>query len=92
MLKSTVQWRDLTDGHLYNAGDPFPWDGREIPEERIATLSSTQNKAGLALIQAVEEPGKANAPKADETAEKAEKTAEKQVTKTTRKPRTTKAK
>lgn len=92
MLKSTVQWRDLTDGHLYSAGDPFPWDGREIPEERINALKSSQNKAGFAVIKAVEEPGKTNATKAEETAEKAEKTAEKQATKTTRKPRTTKAK
>ena len=54
MLKALVTWRDLTDGHLYNAGDPFPWDGREVPEERIYALKSSQNKAGFALIKAVE--------------------------------------
>ena len=54
MYKSITQWRDLTDGHLYNAGDPYPWDGRTIPDERIEQLSTPQNKAGFALIKAVE--------------------------------------
>ena len=87
MLKALVTWRDLTDGHLYNAGDPFPWDGREIPEERVNALKSPQNKAGFALIKAVDEPGKADTPEAENAAEKAEKTAEKEKPKTTRKPR-----
>ena len=87
MLKALVTWRDLTDGHLYNAGDPFPWDGREIPEERANALKSSQNKAGFALIKAVDEPGKAETPEAEKAAEKAEKTAEKEKPKTTRKPR-----
>ena len=54
MYKSTVRWRDLEDKHLYEAGDAFPHDGREISEDRIAELSGTQNKAGFALIQAVD--------------------------------------
>ena len=53
MYKSIVRWRDLEDKHLYEAGDAFPHDGREISEDRIAELSGTQNKAGFALIQAV---------------------------------------
>ena len=56
MYISKIQWRDLEDGHLYNAGEPFPHDGREIPAERIETLTGTQNKAGFAVIQAVDEP------------------------------------
>lgn len=52
---STVQWRDLTDRHLYGIGDPFPYDGREVSEERFSELSGTQNKAGFALIEAVED-------------------------------------
>ena len=51
---STREWRDLTDRHLYHAGDAFPFDGREISEDRIAELSGTQNKAGFALIKAVD--------------------------------------
>ena len=50
--KSIAVWRDLTDGHLYRAGDAFPHDGREISEARIRELSGSQNKAGSALIKA----------------------------------------
>ena len=49
---SITEWRDLESGHLYHAGDPFPYDKQDIPEERIAALCSSQNKAGFALIQA----------------------------------------
>lgn len=55
MYKSIVQWRDLEDGHLYSIGESYPHDGREVSEERLAELSGTQNKAGFALIKAVEE-------------------------------------
>ena len=50
MYRSLRQWRDLTDGHLYNPGDVFPHDGRQIAPERIAALESGQNKANMALI------------------------------------------
>ena len=53
---SIARWRDLEDGHLYNPGDAFPHDGREISEERYAELSDTRNKAGFALIKATEAP------------------------------------
>ena len=53
---STTRWRDLEDNHLYATGDDYPYDGREISGERIAELSSTQNKAGFALIYPVEVP------------------------------------
>ena len=51
---STKTWRDLTDGHLYREGEPFPFDGREIPGERLAELESGRNRAGLRLIRAAE--------------------------------------
>ena len=51
---STVEWRDNTDGHLYREGEPFPFDGREIPKERLDSLESGHNRAGLRLIRAVE--------------------------------------
>ena len=56
MYKSITDWRDLTDGHLYRAGDSFPHDGREIEPERIESLRSGQNQAGMALIEAFEHP------------------------------------
>ena len=54
--ESIARFVDLEDGHLYNPGDPFPYDGRELPAERIAELCGTQNKAGFALIKVVETP------------------------------------
>ena len=93
---SVTTWRDLGDGHLYHTGDPFPCDGREISAERIEALTSTQNKAGFALIRAVEEPDKENIKDNETTAEIAGETAEKAVAEkkptTARKPRATKAK
>lgn len=67
--KSIADWRDLTDGHLYANGDVFPHDGRVIPEARIAELSGPQNKAGFALIKAIEVKAE------EEHAEKAERPA-----------------
>lgn len=55
LYKVLLQFRDLTDGHLYNAGDKFPHDGRVITPARIEELSTGQNKAKKALIEAVEE-------------------------------------
>ena len=51
MYESIARWRDLEDGYLYNDGDKFPHDGREVSAERIAELCGTQNKAGFALIR-----------------------------------------
>ena len=56
MYVSIARWRDLEDGHLYKTGDPFPHNGRDISKGRIAELSGTQNKAGFALIKAIEIP------------------------------------
>lgn len=51
---SCANWRDLTDGHLYREGEPFPFDGREIPAERLDELVNGRNRAGLVLIRAIE--------------------------------------
>jgi hypothetical protein len=51
---SLREWRDNTDGHLYREGEPFPFDAREIPKERLEALESGRNRAGLRLIRAVE--------------------------------------
>ena len=66
---SLATWRDLTDGHLYREGEPFPFDGREIPKDRLDALENGRNRAGLRLIRACEvqnepeEAPKAEAPK-----------------------------
>lgn len=49
---SIARWRDLEDGHLYKAGDPFPHDGRDISFNRLEELTGVRNKAGFAVIQA----------------------------------------
>lgn len=46
-------WRDLTDKHLYHEGDFFPFDGREVPEERLKELEFGHNRAGLKMIQGI---------------------------------------
>ena len=74
---STAVWRDLTDGHLYAIGDAFPHDGREISEERIAELLSTQNKAGFAVIKAVAVKGEEKPVEKTEAPKKAVKRARK---------------
>ena len=50
MYKAIQQFRDLTDGHLYQEGETFPHDGREIPADRLDALVSDNNRAGKALI------------------------------------------
>lgn len=49
---SVETWRDNTDGHLYREGEPFPFDGREVSQDRLDELRSGRNRAGLALIRA----------------------------------------
>lgn len=82
---SLMEWRDNSDGHLYREGEPFPFDGREIPEERLDSLESGHNRAGLRLIRAeeVQDEPKEEAPK-EEAPEKAP-ASRKAARKTTRK-------
>ena len=75
---SLREWRDNTDGHLYREGEPFPFDGREIPKERLEALESGRNRAGLRLIRAVEvqdEPEETRKEEAPEKAPEGRKTA-----------------
>ena len=55
MWRALETFRDLEDRHLYNAGDGFPYDGREISKERLNTLSSRENATGRPLIAQDEE-------------------------------------
>ena len=57
---SLMTWVDQKDGHEYHEGEPFPHDGREIPEDRIRQLSTSDNKIGRPVIIVTEEekPGK----------------------------------
>ena len=56
MYKVIDRFRDLTDGHLYEASDVFPHDGREIPAERLNALLTGKNLAGKPLITAIVDP------------------------------------
>ena len=47
---SLSRWIDIEDGHLYDQGDKFPHDGREISEDRIRQLSTSDNKIGIPVI------------------------------------------
>jgi hypothetical protein len=74
---SIAAWRDLEDGHLYKCGEEFPHDGRVIPDNRIEALSSTQNKAGFALIMAVPDKAEEKPVQAAEAPKKAVKSRKK---------------
>lgn len=91
---STTTWRDLSDGHLYHEGEPYPFDGREIAPERLAELKDGRNRAGLRLILEAEDNGaeKVQNEQAPETAEKTEnKKSAKPAKKTTAKKTAAKA-
>lgn len=46
-------FKDLKDGnHIYQKGDNYPFAGTVNPE-RVAELTSTENKRGVALIELV---------------------------------------
>lgn len=80
---SAGAWRDLTDGHLYHEGEPFPFDGREISPERLEELGNARNRAGLVLIRAIEvqdEPEEARKEEKPEKASEGRKTAERKRT------------
>lgn len=79
MYQSLTKWRDLTDGHLYQLGDSFPYDGREIPADRIDALVSGKNRAGIALITAVEPTDGQSVKENGETPRKANRSRKKAV-------------
>ena len=54
--KVICYFEDLQDfNHPYNVGDIFPRQGMKVSESRLAELSSTKNRRGIALIVADEE-------------------------------------
>ena len=53
MYRVITTFRDLEDGHLYQTGDPFPHDAREIRKERLESLISGKNQAGLKLVEQI---------------------------------------
>lgn len=61
MYVSLCEWRDLQDGHLYQAGEPFPHDGRQIAAERIEMLINGKNRASKPLVKEVRETPTADA-------------------------------
>lgn len=50
MYQALMRFRDLTDGHLYEQGDAFPYDGRVIPEDRLNSLKTGENQVGKPVI------------------------------------------
>ena len=68
---SCANWRDLTDGHLYREGEKFPFDGREIPADRLEELKNGRNRAGLRLIMATAEKNEPEEARTEETPKKA---------------------
>ena len=61
MYRALMKFRDLEDGHVYEAGERFPYDGRPIKEERIEALKQRQKWFKTAAIEEVEENIKAAA-------------------------------
>lgn len=52
MYKVIINFSDLQDNnHSYNVGDTYPREGLTPSEERIAELTGTNNKRGVALIE-----------------------------------------
>ena len=87
---STCTWRDLTDGHLYAEGEPFLFDGREVPEDRLERLRDGSNRAGLVLIRAEESKADETVVPKDEAPEKAPEAPKTAAKKTAAKKTTTK--
>ena len=73
MYKVIKFFTDLQDSNrAYSVGDVFPHADAAYPvtDQRLAELSSKNNKQGVPLIEAVEEPKKTTAKKAKKTADK----------------------
>lgn len=55
MYKVIKFFTDLQDNnHPYEVGVPFPREGLEVTEERLAELAGSNNKQGQPLIELVE--------------------------------------
>lgn len=54
MYKVIEKFKDLKDSeHVYEVGDVFPWDNRQVSKKRLRALSSDENKAGHPVIEEV---------------------------------------
>lgn len=53
VLKAFVDLQD--NRYRYEEGDEYPRKGKRTSKKRIAELSGTENKRGMALIEAVED-------------------------------------
>lgn len=59
MYRVIKYFTDLQDKNRpYNVGDIFPREGKEVTEERIAEMLSSNNKLGAPVIEWVDEPVK----------------------------------
>jgi hypothetical protein len=59
MYRVVADFKDLEDNkYLYKVGKPFPREGIEVSERRLAILSTDQNAAKKVLIEKVEEEQK----------------------------------
>ncbi len=59
MYRVVADFKDLEDNkYLYKEGKPFPREGIEVSERRLAILSTDQNAAKKVLIEKVEEEQK----------------------------------
>jgi len=66
MCKAIIAFRDIEDGHIYQPGDVFPHDGREISPERLNSLLSGKNRLSKPVI----EQDNINIPEEPETVQK----------------------
>lgn len=75
MYKVVNSFSDLEDGgFVYMTGDSFPRHGKEVTEERLTELATTQNKRGVILIEkSVSEEAKKSSEEAEKPAEKKRK-------------------
>ncbi len=56
MYRVVADFKDLEDNkYLYKVGKPFPREGIEVSERRLAILSTDQNAAKKVLIEKVED-------------------------------------
>ena len=79
-----VDFVDAQEHHLYRVGDTFPYNGKDVSDERIRALSTVNNAIGKPLIVIIAEPTIA-AENKPETAEKPIETVE-NVVKAVEKP------
>jgi len=56
MYRVVADFKDLEDNkYVYKKGKPFPREGVEVSERRLAILSTDQNAAKKVLIEKVED-------------------------------------